>query len=121
MPEGENGHLFGPRRAKTPLALSPGPFFRVLVRWASAFLIGFDRFCIAFDLNLTLSDTAWSVFDHLTLYTIVYSIGIVMFPAAFSGGPKIMRDDHRVDKMGGLGKVAPAKFFRGNPGSPSIQ
>jgi hypothetical protein len=111
MPEGENGHLFGLRRAKTPLALSPGPFFRVLVRWASAVLTGFDRFCIAFDRNLTLSDTAWSGFDYLTLYTIVYSIGIVRFPAAFSGRPKKRRDDYRVGKMGGLDKVAPAVFF----------
>jgi hypothetical protein len=111
MPEGENGLMFGPRMAKTPLALAPGPYFRVLARWAIAFLTGFDRFCIAFVRILTLSDTVWSGFDYLTLYTIVYSIGIVRFPAAFSGRPKIRRDDYQVVKIGGLDKVAPAKIL----------
>jgi hypothetical protein len=101
------------------LALSPGPFFRVLVRWASAFLTGFDRFCIAFDRILTLSDTPLSGFDHLILYTLVYPIGIVRFPAVFSGVPKNRRDDYRVGKIGGLGKVVPAGIFsQGQPDKP---
>jgi hypothetical protein len=95
------------------LALSPGPFFDKMLRWASAFLIGFDRFCIAFDRILTPSDAPLSGFDHLMLYTKVYPIGIVRIPAAFSGRPKNRRDDYNVGKVGGLSKVAPAEFFVG--------
>jgi hypothetical protein len=70
------------------LALSPGPFFGVLVRWASAFLIGFDRFLPGFDRNLIPFGGVRSGFDHLMLYTLAYPTGMVRFPAAFSGGPK---------------------------------
>ena len=88
-----------------------------MLRWVSAFLIGFDHFLPDFDRNLIPFGGVRSGFDHLILYTLVNPIGIVRIPAAFSGGPKNKRDDYRVGKIGGLGKVAPAEFFR--RGSPA--
>jgi hypothetical protein len=71
MPEGEKRSFFAFGRAKTPLALSPGPFFGVLVRWASAFLIGFDHFLPGFDRNLIPFGGIRIGFDHLMLYALV--------------------------------------------------